>query len=154
MHVLLLVVPAGPSRYKQILWKPARGILYFSLFVFVTKWTPLGWIDRIISNSTVAHLAKFVFVIFLLTLIFSVRDILAQLLSNAAWRTADYDRALQRLSWLSLGSPTAVILDMQAVTLSLAGRYRQALAKSAFGPRSDKVRLLCCLGDVLKNLGR
>ena len=153
--------PPRPSRYKQTLWGPAQRILLVSIFLFVFSWSPLGWIDRVIQNSAVAYLLKLAVTIFVVGLVVSGRDIVAQFLVRGAWRAGDYDRALNRIRRLSFGRPTFGMLRLEGLTHSLAGRlaeaeqcYRQALAKSQGQPRSARREILGCLGDALTQQGR
>ena len=153
--------PPQPSRYKQVLWTPAKWILYLAMFRFVFSWARLDWIDHVIPNSTAAHVVKLVVTIIVITLVVAARDILADALVRKAWRAGDYDGALKSLRRLSLGSPTTEMLRLQGVTHVLAGRpaeaepcFRQALAKGHAAPRSTQVRCLGCLGDTLTDLGR
>jgi len=153
--------PPKTPRYKQVLWTPAKWILYLAIFRYVVFRARLDWIDRIVSNSTAAHYIKLVVIIALITLIVSARDIVARVLVRRAWGKGDYDRALRSLRTLSSGSPTTEMLRLQGLTHALAGRpaeaeqcFRQALAKDHSMPRSAQVHCLGCLGNTLTDQGR
>jgi tetratricopeptide (TPR) repeat protein len=73
----------------------------------------------------------------------------------------DYDGALRRLRWLSLGVPNVFMLHKGALILSLAGRtaeaeprYRKALSMTSKGSRYPRERLHASLGYALMDLGR
>ena len=73
----------------------------------------------------------------------------------------DYDGALRRLRWLSLGVPSVFMLHKGALILSLAGRtaeaeprYRKALSLASKGSRYPRERLHASLGYALMDLGR
>ena len=93
-------------------------------------------------------------------LLFRVRGVLAVLLSETNMRAGDYEGALRKIRWLSLGIPNITALHKEGLVLSLAGRpseaaqrYRKALAM-AKGSCYTVERLHACLGYALMDLGK
>jgi tetratricopeptide (TPR) repeat protein len=94
-------------------------------------------------------------------LLFKARGVIGVILSDAKMRAGDYDGALRRLHWSSLGSPNALLLHKEGLILSLAGRptetepcYRQALGMVQSGSAYPRERLLASLGFALIDLAR
>ena len=146
----------------MLLYPSSQGIVLLAVFMFVTAGGPLRWVDWLIPNAAVAGLVKLVVIIVLITLIFSARDIVAQVRTRAAWRAGDYDLAIRQLHGMSFGRPTARMLELEGLTHSLAGQpaeaeqcLRRALAAaSQSGPPSSRRRILGCLAEVVEDLGR
>lgn len=98
---------------------------------------------------------------FLAVLLFKARGIFGAILSDPKLRAGDYDAALRRVRWMSLGIPNAMILHKEALILVLAGRsaeaeplLRKAIAKVPADSRYPRERLHSSLGSALLNLGR
>jgi tetratricopeptide (TPR) repeat protein len=94
-------------------------------------------------------------------LLYQARGVIGVILSDARMRAGDYDGALRRLHWASLGNPNAVILHKEGLILSLAGRpaeaepcYRQALGMVQSGSAYPRERLYASLGYALIDLAR
>jgi tetratricopeptide (TPR) repeat protein len=94
-------------------------------------------------------------------LLFQARGVIGVILSDAKMRAGDYDGALRRLHWASLGSPNTLLLHKEGLILSLAGRpteaepcYRQALGMVQSGSAYPRERLLASLGFALIDLAR
>jgi tetratricopeptide (TPR) repeat protein len=94
-------------------------------------------------------------------LLFQARGVIGVILADAKMRAGDYDGALRRLHWASLGSPNAVLLHKEGLILSLAGRpalaepcYRGALDMVQRGSPYPRERLHVSLGYALIDLGR
>jgi tetratricopeptide (TPR) repeat protein len=93
-------------------------------------------------------------------LLFQARGVMAVILSQSSTEAGDYEGALRRVRWLSLGVPNAMTLHREGLLLSKAGRlseaeqrYRQALAM-ADGTKYRVERLHASLGYVLMDRGR
>src|SRR5271157_867672 len=94
-------------------------------------------------------------------LLFRARGVFGVLLSEPKMRVGDYDGALRRLRWMSLGIPNVTALHKEGLILSLAGRpaeaepcYRKALAMLRSDSRYPRERLLASLGYALLDLRR
>lgn len=162
---VLLMVRAirrrGTSRYRQALWGPVKWILYIAVLSFVLGYTPLAWVDRLIPIAPIAGLVRFGIVIGLVTMIVSGREIVAILLVKPAWRVGNYDRAMVWLKRLSLGRPSAKLIEMEGLTHVMANRpeaaercLRTALARSGGTSRATRVGILGPLGEAMKDQGR
>ena len=89
---------------------------------------------------------------------FALRGQFAVVWSASRMKAGDYDGALRRVRWASLGLRNLTVLHAEGIVLAMAGRcaeaaecYRAALAK----PRGHyaKERLHACLGYALMDLG-
>jgi tetratricopeptide (TPR) repeat protein len=95
------------------------------------------------------------------TLLYQARGVIAVIFAEAKVRLGDYDSALRRLRYLSLGKPNAMILHKKGLILSLAGRpaeaelcYRNALDVVESGSHYPRQRLHASLGLALMDLAR
>jgi tetratricopeptide (TPR) repeat protein len=98
---------------------------------------------------------------FVAVLLFKARGIFGVLLSRGKMQAGDYNGALRRLRWASLGIPNAATLHGEGLILTLAGRaaeaeprFRQALGMLPSDSRYPRERLHSSLGCVLMDLGR
>ena len=94
-------------------------------------------------------------------LLYQARGVIGVILCDAKMRVGNYEGALRRLRWTSLGIPNAVTLHKEGLILSLAGRpaeaelcYRQALGLVQGGSAYPRERLLASLGFALLDLAR
>ena len=94
-------------------------------------------------------------------LLTQARGVIGVILADAKMRVGDYEGALRRLRWASLGSPNAVLLHKEGLILALAGRpaeaeicYRRALALVENGSAYPRERLHASQGYALIDLGR
>jgi tetratricopeptide (TPR) repeat protein len=94
-------------------------------------------------------------------LLYQARGVIGVILCDAKMRMGDYEGALRRLRWTSLGMPNAVTLHKEGLILSLAGRpaeaelcYRKALGLVQGGSAYPRERLLASLGFALIDLAR
>jgi Flp pilus assembly protein TadD len=67
-------------------------------------------------------------------LLYQARGVIGVIFCDAKMRAGDYNGALRRLRWTSLGIPNTVVLHKEGLILALAGRpaeaercYRKAL---------------------------
>jgi tetratricopeptide (TPR) repeat protein len=97
---------------------------------------------------------------FVAALLFQARGLIAVILSHSSTLSGDYDGALRKVRWISLGIPNVTTLHKEGLLLDSAGRlseaerrYRQALAMAA-GSKYRVERLHACLGNVLMDRGR
>ena len=153
--------PSTPSHYGQVMWAPAKWILYIAIFGYVSSRTQLNWIERSTSNSTIAYFIRLAIAIVVITLVASARDLVADFLVKKAWRRGDYDRALRNLRTLGFGRPTTGMWRLEGLTHALAGHsataeecFRRALAKGHSARRSTQASCLGCLGETLIEQGR
>jgi tetratricopeptide (TPR) repeat protein len=93
-------------------------------------------------------------------MLFQARGVIAVILSQSNTQAGDYDGALRKVRWISLGIPNVTTLHKEGLLLSLSGRlseaeqrYRQAL-DLADGSNYRVERLHACLGYVLMDRGR
>jgi tetratricopeptide (TPR) repeat protein len=98
---------------------------------------------------------------FVAVLLFRARGMFGAIFSDARMRAGDYDGALRRVRWLSLGIPNVTALHKEALILSVAGRpaeaerrYRKALGMVPSDSRYPRQRLQAGLGHTLVDLGR
>ena len=98
---------------------------------------------------------------FAAALLFKARGVIGVILSDAKMRAGDYDGALRRLHWSSLGSPNALLLHKEGLILLLAGRpaeadlcFRKALGLVQGGSAYPQQRLLASQGYALIDLAR
>ena len=94
-------------------------------------------------------------------LLFKARGVIGVILSDAKMRAGDYDGALRRLHWSSLGSPNALLLHKEGLILLMAGRpaeadlcFRKALGMVQGGSAYPRQRLLASQGYALIDLAR
>ena len=94
-------------------------------------------------------------------LLYQARGVIGVILADAKMRAGDYEGALRRLRWTSLGKPNAVMLHKEGLILALAGRpveaelrYRKALALLQSGSAYPRERLHASLGYALIDLAR
>lgn len=101
-------------------------------------------------------------VVVVAALLYQARGVIGVIFADAKMRVGDYDRALRRLRWASMGSPNPVLLHKEGLILSLAGRpaeaelaYRKALSSVQDGSSSyPRARLHASLGYALIDLAR
>jgi tetratricopeptide (TPR) repeat protein len=138
-------------------------------------WMPGGWIwvvllaavlGFVLPRLSVPHrLVTAIFVLvwcaFLLPFLWRRRDLLAARLTIKLAYSGEYDRALRRLRWASLGGRTPYMLYLEGWIQYLAGRgaeaewcLRAALDKDKTGRPRWRGPLQACLGSVLLDLGR
>jgi len=98
---------------------------------------------------------------FVAVLLFQARGILGAVLSEPKMRAGDYDGALRRVRWATLGIPNVVALHKEGLILILAGRpaeaepcFRKALGMVRSDSRYPRERLHASLGSALLDLGR
>lgn len=98
---------------------------------------------------------------FVAVLLFRARGIYAVLWSRERVEAGDYEGALRRVRWVSLGIPNALVLHRKGLILSMAGRpaeaeqcYRQAIATLQSDSQYRRERLYACLAFVLMDLTR
>ncbi len=98
---------------------------------------------------------------FVLWLLFQARGIFAAISSHSRMKVGDYDGALRRVRWMSLGIPSAASLHREGLILSMSGRpaeaeqrYRKALGMLRGDSRYPRERLHACLGFALMDLRR
>ncbi|MGD0773966.1 MAG: tetratricopeptide repeat protein [Candidatus Solibacter sp.] len=94
-------------------------------------------------------------------LLYQARGVFAVILAESKTRAGDYEGALRRLRWASLGIPNSVALHKQGLVLALAGRpaeaelcYRKALGLLHSASAYPRQRLLAALGYALIDLAR
>jgi tetratricopeptide (TPR) repeat protein len=143
------------SQSGRLFGTELRVTLGAAIYVWIIGHLPVP-ADSFFTGPVFLFLAILVF-FFLL----QARNILAVYLTQKLWLAGEYDRALQRLRWISLGHPTATMLQTEGVIYSVAGRYaegeacmRKALAKSGNAGKEFRARLLCTLGFTLQDAGR
>jgi tetratricopeptide (TPR) repeat protein len=93
--------------------------------------------------------------------LFEMRGILAAILAEARAGVGDYEGALRRLRWASLGQPNVTSLHKQALILTVAGRpaeaeqcYLRAFALLTSESKYPRERLHAGLGIALMDQGR
>ena len=98
---------------------------------------------------------------FVAVLLFKARVIFGSIFSHRKMLVGDYDGALRRLRWMSLGIRNVATLHREGLILSLAGRpaeaeqrYRTALGKLRSDSPYPRERLHASLGFALLDLGR
>jgi len=94
-------------------------------------------------------------------LLYQARGVIGVILADAKMRVGNYEDALRRLRWCSLGVPNTAILHKEGLILSLAGRpaeaettYRKALDAIPEGSAYPRERLHAALGLALTDLAR
>jgi tetratricopeptide (TPR) repeat protein len=94
-------------------------------------------------------------------MLFQARGVIAVILCNGKLRAGDYDAALRRVRWASLGVPNPLLLHREALTLAFADRpaeaercYRKALGLVEGYPSYRWERLHTSLGYTLIDLAR
>jgi tetratricopeptide (TPR) repeat protein len=97
----------------------------------------------------------------LAALAFQARGVIGAIWADTKMRVEDYEGALRRLRWASLGSPNPVLLHKEGLILSLAGRpaeaelcFRRALGLVQGGFTYPRQRLLASQGYALIDLAR
>jgi tetratricopeptide (TPR) repeat protein len=98
---------------------------------------------------------------FVAWLLFQARGIFGVIFSHARLDAGDYNGALRRVRWTSLGIPNVMCLHNQGLILSLGGRlteaetrYRKAIGMLKSDSRYHRERLHACLGFVLMDQRR
>jgi tetratricopeptide (TPR) repeat protein len=94
-------------------------------------------------------------------LLYQARGVIGVILADGKMRVGDYDGAVRRLRWTSLGIPNTVSLHKEGLVLALAGRpaeaelcYRKALDLVQSGDAYPRERLLASQGQALIDLAR
>jgi tetratricopeptide (TPR) repeat protein len=94
-------------------------------------------------------------------LLYQARGVIGVIFCDAKMRAGDYNGALRRLRWTSLGIPNTVVLHKEGLILALAGRpaeaercYRKALRMVESSSSYPRERLLVLLGYALIDLAR
>jgi tetratricopeptide (TPR) repeat protein len=102
-----------------------------------------------------------VFLGFVGVLLFQARGVFGAILSGAKMRAGDYDGALRRVRWMSLGIPNVATLHREGLILFLAGHpadaepcFRKALGMVRSDSRYPRERLQASLGHTLVDLCR
>ena len=99
--------------------------------------------------------------VLMFAMLFRARSMFALLSSQKRMRIGDYDGALRRVRWLTLGLPNVAALHNQGLILSLAGRpqealrcYQRAMTMAGKGTYYAWERLYACLGYAMIDLRR
>jgi tetratricopeptide (TPR) repeat protein len=139
-------------------WLPAigfeiRATIITAVLFFVLPRLPLPESSPLSPLLTLAILAALLLVLF--------RNQLAKAWTRRPLLAGQYDRALRRLWWLTLGHPTAKILSIEGTIHVAAGRkaeaeqcFRRALALAGNASPEFRCDVLACLGLTLAELGR
>ena len=94
-------------------------------------------------------------------LLYQARGVIGAVWADTKVRAGDYEGALRRLHWASLGSPNPVLCHKEGLILALAGRpaeaepcFRKALSLVQAGFAYPRQRLLASQGFALIDLAR